>query len=110
VGIVHVSAGRVAFVVAHTLLLVSCGIEKPPIFLALETEHFEFYREDTLPPACDALAADLEDTPDIILCFCPRAWLPCLAGAPRTIGSITGWTQPCFEQDWGYSVRISVER
>lgn len=61
-GIVHVSAGRVAFVVAHTLLLVSCGIEKPPVFLALETEHFEFYREDTLPPACDALAADLEDT------------------------------------------------
>jgi len=57
---VRVKAQRAAAIFVYALALVSCGIDKPPVFLALETEHFEFYREDTLPPACDALGADLE--------------------------------------------------
>ena len=42
-------------------LAVGCGISKPPLFLALETEHFEIYREDGLPPACDATGIIFED-------------------------------------------------
>ena len=40
--------------------VVGCGILKPPLFLALETEHFEIYREDGLLPACDATGTTFE--------------------------------------------------
>jgi hypothetical protein len=52
-------ATRLTDFVPHAMLLFSvsligCGIVKPPLFLALETEHFEIYREEGLPAACEA--------------------------------------------------------
>src|ERR1700709_481498 len=54
-----VLAVSVQFLVAAASV-VGCGIVKPPLFLALETEHFEIYREEGLPAACAATGTTFE--------------------------------------------------